>query len=269
MSEPTTGLPAPAGQPSGISETPGQPQSTPQTPAATPPPTSGATTPPATPAATPAPDAAKLQKERDEAIAYARQLQSERDRLRAAVAGPQAPDPMVSRIKAYTDQGYSETDARFFIGQIDAAVAPILQQNQQLQAAVQGQSQAQQAYQQAVEANPELFADPKVQRAAWEALTEAALAGQTQFVTPGYALSFAAQTWALEKQPWKQAANAPAPPSPQPFRPAGMMSFGGNGSSYAPNVHPHQQQQPEDPAVTDMANKMSMRVFGKPLSEVK
>lgn len=201
-------------------------------------------------------------------------MQAEKDRALAqvrALAGTQQPppDPLAPHRKAFIDKGFSEQDADLFVSQMQAMVAPIMQQNQQLQAAVQGQSQAQQAYQQAVEANPELFADPKVQRAAWEALTEAALAGQTQFVTPGYALSFAAQTWALEKQPWKQAANAPASPSPQPFRPAGVMSFGGNGSSYAPNVHPHQQQQPEDPAVTDMANKMSMRVFGKPLSEVK
>lgn len=168
---------------------------------------------------------------------------------------------MVSRIKAYTDQGYTEQDARFFISQLDAAVAPIMQQNQQLQAAVQGQTLAQTAYQQAAEANPELFRDPKVQQAAWNALNEAALAGQTQFIHPSYAYRIAAQEWADLNQPWKQPAGSATPP-PQPFRPAGVMNFGGNGSAYAPNAQPHQQQQPEDPAVKAAADEMAKRWSG-------
>lgn len=193
-------------------------------------------------------------------------MQSERDRLRAAVAGPQQPDPMVGRIKAYTDQGYSEQDARFFISQIDQAVQPLQQQNQQLQAAVQGQNMAQQAYQQAVEANPELFQDPKIQQATWNAMQNAALNGDLRFVNAEQARIFAAQEYSLLNEPWKRPSGTPPAP-PQPFRPMGVQQFGGNGSSYAPNAQ-QTQQQPEDPAVQAMADRMSMRAFGKPLSQV-
>jgi hypothetical protein len=199
-------------------------------------------------------------------------MQSEKDRALAqirALTGAQTPqaDPMVGRIKAYTDQGYTEQDARFFISQIDQAVAPIMQQNQQLQAAVQGQSLAQQAYHRAVEQNPELFADPKVQQAAWGALSEAALAGQNQFVTPDYALSFAAQTWALENQPWKKPANGTPPPVAQPqFRPAGpMVSFAGPVPGY-PQPAPQPTGLAPTPQATALAAEMA-KYTGVPLTQ--
>jgi hypothetical protein len=266
MSEPTQGLPTPAGQPEQGISTPGQPPTPPQTPAPNTPPAPGTVTPPAAPPQ-PGPDLAKIQRERDEAIAYSRQLQSERDRLKAAIAGPAQVDPMVGRIKAYTDNGYSEQDARFFISQIDSAVGPLQQQNQQLQAALEGQTRAQQAYQQAIDANPDLYADPRIQQATWNALNEAALAGNLNMVSPNYAYSVAAGAWAELNQPWKKPTGTPAP-APQPFRPAGVMQFGGNGGSYAPNAQ-HQQQQAPDPAEQAMADRMAQRWAGKPISDLK
>lgn len=162
--------------------------------------------------------------------------------------------------------GLDPSDAAVFAKAFQVELDPWQQRAERAEAALQSQGLVHQAYNEAAQKNPALFADSTVAQAAFQALNEAALSGNGNYVNPDYATTIAAQHYALTKKPWEQ--NGQQLPAPQPFRPLGQMSMAGPGGSYAPNVQPSQQQQAEDPAVTAMADKMSMRIHGKPLSQV-
>lgn len=260
MSEPSAGLPPPAGQPSGIEQPAGQPpvsQPNPATPA------------PANPQAAPPPPAPQsaqeveaLRKELELVKKSAAHFQSNYDRAQQqirAMAGVQQPppDPYAAKIKAFVDKGYGEEDARMLVDLVRSETEPLRQRNQQMEAQLQGTTQAQNAYQQFAEANPELAADPKIAQATWQALQGAAMQGQPGFVNAEYARLVAAQEWALANEPWKQQANQP-PPAPLPgYVPKGFpMSFSGPAGAFPP---PNQQQQQRDPAEDEMARRMAQR----------
>jgi hypothetical protein len=239
MSEQAQGTPQPAGQPSGTEQPAGQVQQPPAAQAGTQPATQQAnqSATSAAPAQT-AQEIDTLRRELDLAKKSAQHFQSNYDRaqqqLRAMTgAAAPPPDPYAARIKAFVDKGYGEEDARMLVDLVRAETEPLRQRNQLMEAQLQGTTLAQAAYQQAADANPGLFADPKIAQATYQALQNAALQGQPDYVTAEYAYQFAAGEYAVQRKPWEAQQPPPtgAPPPRQPFNPG---SFGGPPAGYTP-----------------------------------
>lgn len=263
MSEITGGIPQPSSQPSGIAPAPGQPQpNTPAAPAATPSQPANPQAPaPAAPAAPAQPDAlTQLQVRVEQAERAARHHQSRADQQAAqlrALTGVQQPqaDPLEAKAETYAKQfGIAKDDALVMLRMTQAEMAPLSQRNQQLEAMVQGNSRVQSVYQAALEKDPQLFADPRIQQAVFNNLNDLASQGQLQYLDPTYALEYGAGEWARLNRPWDAASTArPAPPAPLPnYRPVG--SFGGPPAGHAPLAP---QTQPSNPLVDAMAAKMA------------
>lgn len=200
-------------------------------------------------------------------------MQAERDRTQArlqALAGVQPPvDPLAEDVAFLTSKGYEAQQARDMAEFMNRKIQPLAQRNHQLEAQMQGSAMAQQAYTDAVNANPALFADPKIAETTWRALNQAAMQGDPRYVTAQYAEAVAAQEYALQHKPWANP-NTPPPPVPMPGylpRPMAPLGFNGPGSQYSPQPP---QAPPSDPNVDRVADEMAKRWSnGKTLSQLE
>lgn len=258
MSTPNAEIPAPASQPSGDLQQPGQLPNTPVAQPNQPSPTQPAS--PQAPAA-PQPDAlAQAIARAEKAEKAERYHQSRADQVQhqlRAVTGAIPPvDPLAEDVAFLQQKGYDANSARDMAEFMDRKLRPIAQENHQLRSSMQGTGLAHEAYQAALNAEPELFRDPKVAEAAWKGLNAAAQAGQLQYINPDYAVALGSSEYAAQNKPWKtQSQQPPMERQPLPnYRPAGLppISFGGPPSGYPPQ---HFQQQPTGP--TPEANKLA------------
>lgn len=186
----------------------------------------------------------------------------------AGIAAP-APDPMDAKVAAYAKQfNMHPDDARNVLSLVQAENAPLIQRNQQLEAQMQGNTVAQQAMQAAMNANPELFADPKIVEDVWASMQGTAQSGNLQALSPEYAKFLGAQAWAIKNEPWKNHQGSTPPPAQplQGFRPAGLpaISFGGSPGHYPPP--PPNPNAAPNPAVAALAAQMAAYT-GIPLAQ--
>lgn len=144
-------------------------------------------------------------------------------------------DPIDAKADAYAKKfGIAKEDAAVMLQITQAENAPLIQRNQQLEAMVQGNSRVQSVFQAALEKDPQLFADPRIQQAVFNNLNDLASQGQLQYLDPTYALEYGAGEWARLNRPWASG-NQPQPPANiRPF----TGSFGGPRPGYTPPTPP-------------------------------
>lgn len=214
----------------------------------------------------PSAEAAELQQRLARAEASAKHFQAEFTRSRqqiAALSGvaPQA-DPLAEDIQAFVKQGYSPEDARAFVEYTNRKLEPILRQNQQLQQSQQAMGNMGHVHQAAMQADPELFSDPRISQYVGEQLQQAALQGQLDLLTPEYARMMAVHQWGSLNQPWKQqAAPVRQAPAQMPQR-APQFGFNGPSGGYsAVPIRPQSQGPQVDPGA-DAYVKQQINSFG-------
>lgn len=134
---------------------------------------------------------------------------------------------------------------------MQAEIAPIAQRNQHLEAMVQGSSRVQAVFQAAMDKDKELFADPRIQTAVFNNLTQLATQGQLDYLEPAYALEYGAGEWARLNRPWASGNQPPPPANIRPF----TGSFGGPQPGYAPPAPP-----PNPNVLSPEAQKMAAQM---------
>lgn len=143
---------------------------------------------------------------------------------------PQA-DPLEAKADAYSKKfGIAKEDAAVMLQIAQAENAPLIQRNQHLEAMVQGSSRVQAVFQAAMDKDKELFADPRIQTAVFNNLTQLAAQGQLDYLEPAYALEYGAGEWARLNRPWASGNQPPPPANIRPF----TGSFGGPQPGYTP-----------------------------------
>lgn len=239
-----SGTAAPAQQPT--TPTPATPQATPATqPAVKPPTVEELQT-----------QLAEANKKLTQAETSAKHFQSQFDQMRArtqaAIQPAQTPtDPLAPFVKELTDQGYNEQDARVIVNLTNRMVAPLQQQLQTAQSTVQGFTQIDAVLEQAVTANPKLFADQRVIQHTRNELIAAARAGQVDYLTPEYAAVCGQMGWAQTFKPWdatpNQQVTTTVPPGVRP------LSFQGPQPGFTPAAP---TTKPENPLTAQYEKQM-------------
>lgn len=111
---------------------------------------------------------------------FTRRAQAEAQMRQQQQPPPQAQDPLAGyqqQIEALKAKGYDDAAARDTVGLFAGMLTPLQQQNQQLQAALQGGLQVDQVMQQVYGTNPQLFANQAVFQQTREALLAQAIRG--------------------------------------------------------------------------------------------
>lgn len=186
----------------------------------------------------------------------AKYFQSQFDRVRTAVQ-PNQPqqDPLAPYVKSLTDQGYEEKDARAIASTQYAMMQPLLQQNQQLSAALQGNAMLGDVMRQAWQKAPQAFADPAIAQAVEQELRTYAMQGHR--IDPDMVIDTAAIHHFRSQ--WMKAGQPPAVPQVPP----NLGSQFGSASPFG-GVPQHRQAAPQDPMANSpeaQAYKQQMRQF--------
>jgi hypothetical protein len=124
-------------------------------------------------------------------------LQAEFTRTRQAMATltgnangqPPQQDPLEPYVKNLVSQGYDEKDARAIAGTQYSMVQPLIQQNQQMQAAIHGNAIVGDVLREGYAKNPQLFGDPSIYQSVEQVLRAEAMRGNQ--ITAEYALDLA------------------------------------------------------------------------------
>lgn len=234
MSEQLPGTPAPANNPQGTGSQPEQPQQPPQNPAAPQP-----ANPPAAPTPPPAQqtvDVAALQRKLEQTEQSMRHFQSqfsqERNKVQALTGAQPQVDPIAERAARLTQAGIDKDDAVILARAFQTELAPLQQQNQQFQAALQGNIAVDQVMQAASQQAQGAFQHPLIAQQVYENLRQVALSGDHRYLTPEYAIYFAD---GLLGQMYRtgQLNGAPAAPAQQPA-PRPMGGWNGPMAGYSP-----------------------------------
>lgn len=156
---------------------------------------------------------AELTRQRETAEQSARYFQSQFDKVRSAVSPNQpAQDPLAPYIKQYTDAGVDEAQARLLVQNQYAMVQPLIQQNQQLSAALQGSSQVQDVMRQSWTKVPQAFSDPNIAQQVEAELRQTAMQGRP--IDVDYAIDLAAIL--TQRNAWLKPNGAPPPAAAAP-----------------------------------------------------
>jgi hypothetical protein len=125
-----------------------------------------------------------------------KQLQAEFTRTRQAMAtltgnanGQPQQDPLEPYVKNLVSQGYDEKDARAIAGTQYQMVQPLMQQNQQLQAAIQGNAQVGDVLREGWSKAPQLFSDAQILQSVEQVLRAEAMRGNQ--INAEYAIDLA------------------------------------------------------------------------------
>lgn len=279
MSTSTAGNPtdpgqAPAGNPSTAGQPTGQsaPQQQPPNPAASP---ANPTDPKPTTAAANQPPAdwqqqiQKAQEDARKAQESARYFQANYDRstqqLQALAGAQPKADPMAEDVQFFVKQGYNEADARAFVEYTNRKVQPLMQQNQQLHAALNGTSQVNHIMQSvASDAQYGRFMqDSEVYQGVQNILSQTALQGQRDLLSnPDYVKDII-RTVAFDK--YALNSGAPNGTQAQPtMQPPQFNGFNGPTGQYRPA--PAQPVKQANPLAEQYARQMS-EYTGIPLQQ--
>jgi hypothetical protein len=102
---------------------------------------------------------------------------------------PPQQDPVEPYVKNLVSQGYDEKDARAIANTQYSMVQPLIQQNQQMQAAIHGNAIVGDVLREGYAKNPQLFGDPSIYQSVEQVLRAEAMRGNQ--ITAEYALDLA------------------------------------------------------------------------------